>query len=83
MLNQIVTTVLDKIELLIGPLMTISGWFFAYKVNLSEFKYQFKKEEYQKLKDSFIYINKLFFQFFKYVHGFINEAQIRTLRGII
>jgi hypothetical protein len=72
--DRVINAILNNIPLLCSVLLTSIGWFVSYKIGFSGFKYQFKKEEYYKLKESFLNINNLFFQFFELVHNFINDA---------
>jgi hypothetical protein len=55
--------------------LTTIGWIISYKVGISGLKYQFKKEEYYKIKEAFSNINDLFLKFFEYVYEFINISR--------
>jgi len=74
MLERIVLALLEHIPLIFTVLLTTLGWIITYKIAISNFKKQFKKDEYYKIKESFYKINDMFFQFYDCVYIFINET---------
>jgi hypothetical protein len=68
MFDKIVNSLLNNIPILSSVVLTTIGWIVSYKVGISGLKYQFKKEEYYKTKETFININNLFLNFFEYAY---------------
>jgi hypothetical protein len=77
-LDQDVNSILDYLQLILpiasGVILAIGGWIFSYFSNLINFRYEIKRDKNQRLKDTYLNINNLFFQFFEFVYNFINEA---------
>jgi hypothetical protein len=80
MMVQIETkTVFDFLQLMLpmasGIGLAIGGWIFSYKIAKIGFQNEIKREQYNKLRDSFVNINSLFIQLYEYLYTFINNAK--------
>lgn len=72
-------TVFDFLQLMLpmasGIGLAIGGWIFSYKIAKIGFQNEIKREQYNKLRDSFVNINSLFIQLYEYLYTFINNAK--------